>query len=121
MGMLRKALVSSFISSSSNGTGVVMKTTASRRFSEIRPEDIQAVGEKVQCIVLKEEEEEEEEEQEEKEDEEEENLEEPRKLKEDEKSVVRLVNKVAGKKSNWKIVERQFVQVQQIRSTFWKL
>jgi hypothetical protein len=28
-----------------------------------------------------------------------------------EEAVVKLVNKVAGKKSNWKIVEREFIQV----------
>jgi len=124
MAMLRKALVASFIATPSNSTkGVTeMKSTENRRLSDDgeknslkgakENEEETVPVEQVKCLVLK--------------DEVEEENDESSELRDKEQAsgsgAVKLVSKVAGKKSRWKIVEKEFVQGKDVsKYDAWKL
>eukprot|EP00090_Calanus_glacialis_P021065 TRINITY_DN32503_c0_g1_i1.p1 TRINITY_DN32503_c0_g1~~TRINITY_DN32503_c0_g1_i1.p1 ORF type:complete len:196 (-),score=78.85 TRINITY_DN32503_c0_g1_i1:51-581(-) len=121
MAMLRKALVASFIATPSNNKNgnVEMKSTENRRLSneavkeepkegqEPAPESVPV--EKVKCLVLKD-------------DPDEENLKDEDDKERKTSGAVKLVSKIAGKKSAWKIVEKEFVQGKDVsKNDAWKL
>jgi len=117
MAMLRKALVASFIATPGNSNkGIMeMKSTENRRKSDdgeiakgIEETEEETVPvEQVKCLVLK--------------DDMENETEESSKEKQA-TDAVKLVSKVAGKTSRWKVVEKEFVQGKDVsKYDAWKL
>merc|ERR1712156_65022 len=136
MAMLRKALVASFIKPpSGKNKAPEMKSTENRRLSAVFEMDkkMEGVNLEEKCLLLKTEVENKVESKEDKENIEEEGKENIEKEEEDkeeavkeepaEKSnAVKLVGQVAGKKSSWKIVEKQFIQGKDVsKNDAWKL
>jgi len=128
MAMLRKALVASFVCprNANKGTKVEMKSTENRRLSGEDEENVRKVNltnnkeadretvpvEEVKCLVLKGIEEEEEEEK----------VEVSNQKEDEATAAVKLVNKVAGRTSKWKVVEKEFVQGKDVsKQDAWKL
>merc|ERR1712156_400490 len=128
MAMLRKALVASFIKPSSRkNKAPEMKSTENRRLSAVFEMDqkMEGVNLEEKCLLLKTEVENTVESKEGKENikNEKEDKEEAMKEEAAEKSnAVKLVGQVAGKKSSWKIVEKQFIQGKDVsKNDAWKL
>jgi len=119
MAMLRKALIASFIKPpTGKSKEPEMKNTENRRLSDVHEVDqkMEGVNLDEKCLLLKSSDEkktatavEEEEKKEEKDGEE-------------KSTAVKLVGQVAGKKSQWKIVEKQFIQGKDVsKNDAWKL
>jgi len=123
MAMLRKALVASFIKpATGKDKAPEMKNTENRRLSAVYEVDKKMEGVKLEekCLLLKSAD------KETGEDGKDEAKEENGSVEEEdgEKSstAVKLVGQVAGKKSTWKIVEKQFIQGRDVsKNDAWKL
>jgi len=128
MAMLRKALVASFIKPPTGKDKVPeMKNTENRRLSAVYEMDKKMEGVNLQekCLLLKSADKEPAGEEEEKGDAKEKQGGGDGDLKEkdgEKSTAVKLVGQVAGKKSTWKIVEKEFIQGKDVsKNDAWKL